>query len=711
MREVKPTQKPVPSSDIKNLFFNSGLLDIWATSLERKYIDRFGNCHLTAAGMEWLFKELVEKFKVDMNIAIVASGYIPVDSFQQGADLPNNELTQRNHILRDETTGEYFRWDGDLPKRVPADSTPQSTGGIGKGAWVSVGDASLRTDLGKLIKTVPDVSNMCRDTTLKNGDLVQTVSYHPVLHAVNSLYGGALYRISTLEDVREVTNDSMWEPDGYVDHYIDNGLVACLINKNNEVNVDCCGAKPNYPEFDNAKPFYYAAIAARKMAHGINLGKNNINSRPVVKYTAGVTYFQYSAVELNVEAVRLDFICDGVCTISGSNPSTPTIRTSLCNSFSRIYRTKFKGINFVGFNKIHEWDTNNADQCTVSYEECDFFDSGEVGIPVIDTRSYDKSRSTDLSFKNCRCSFVPMLLDSYCDTLRFEGGIYRSFDTEGCLIKADSLVTTIGGMFVPQYRGNNARWFDLYDNAQTGTRGFNSYGTRFSPEGGGIPVIYNYMQGLNTATNHLTNFIMFYGGSFLASSGTYEGGLVVLMDDGEQSFAPSMIGFYGASVRSNSGLVRTKTGKPVLREKGRFAIDVSHASQSHLSDINTPISVPLVESQLRKYLVCDDLYKVPTIFNSTGESEVINLDSIYAGYNPTIEVTGANSIISGIVGAYDFQNVTLLFINNGTVVEHSNGSNIYLNTRANFETGIYGSITLQFNRRRNIWIEVSRSKR
>lgn len=146
MREVKPTQKPVPSSDIKDLFFNSGLLDIWATSLERKYIDRFGNCHLTAAGMEWIFNELIEKFNVDINQAIIAAGYITIDSFQQGADLPNNELTLRNHILRDETTGEYYRWDGDLPKQVPAGSTPQSTGGIGKGAWVSVGDASLRSE-------------------------------------------------------------------------------------------------------------------------------------------------------------------------------------------------------------------------------------------------------------------------------------------------------------------------------------------------------------------------------------------------------------------------------------------------------------------------------------------------------------------------------------------------------------------------------------
>ncbi|WP_042847831.1 hypothetical protein [Providencia rettgeri] len=191
MREVKPTQKPVPSSDIKDLFFNSGLLDIWATSLEHKYIDRFGSCHLTAAGMEWLFKELVEKFKVDMNTAIVAAGYITIDSFQQGADLPNNEITLRNHILRDETTGEYYRWDGDLPKQVPAGSTPQSTGGIGKGAWVSVGDASLRGSITnekgyQLIgglkdnysRRFPNVASMISALDITDGMLVSTQGFY-----------------------------------------------------------------------------------------------------------------------------------------------------------------------------------------------------------------------------------------------------------------------------------------------------------------------------------------------------------------------------------------------------------------------------------------------------------------------------------------------------------------------------------------------------
>lgn len=149
MREIKPTLKDVPSSDINDLFFNSGKVDEFVTSLQHSYIDRFGKCHRTVEGMNWIVDQLIEQFKIDVNQAIIAAGYITLDSFQQGAKLPNNEITLRNHVLRDESTGEYYRWDGDLPKQVPVGSTPQSTGGIAKGAWVSVGDASLRGDLNK----------------------------------------------------------------------------------------------------------------------------------------------------------------------------------------------------------------------------------------------------------------------------------------------------------------------------------------------------------------------------------------------------------------------------------------------------------------------------------------------------------------------------------------------------------------------------------
>lgn len=63
-------------------------------------------------------------------------------SFEEGATV-NSETDAVWHIAG----GQCYTWEGALPKVVPADSTITSTGGVGTGAWVSVGDASLRADL------------------------------------------------------------------------------------------------------------------------------------------------------------------------------------------------------------------------------------------------------------------------------------------------------------------------------------------------------------------------------------------------------------------------------------------------------------------------------------------------------------------------------------------------------------------------------------
>lgn len=128
---TQPTQNPVPSESPRDLKFNAGKIDEFVTSLALKYKDRFGTEHYTIEGLRQLAQE-----------AIAAFGWIAMDSFQDGAT-----LTLPNQVLRDETTGEYYRWDGVFPKEVPADSTPDSSGGVEKGAWVSVGDASLRSML------------------------------------------------------------------------------------------------------------------------------------------------------------------------------------------------------------------------------------------------------------------------------------------------------------------------------------------------------------------------------------------------------------------------------------------------------------------------------------------------------------------------------------------------------------------------------------
>ncbi|WP_278399199.1 hypothetical protein [Hafnia paralvei] len=128
---TQPTNLPVPSESQRDLKFNAGRIDEFVTSVAQKYIDRFGGEHYTIEGLSQLARQ-----------AIAAFGWVLIDSFQEG-----QTLTLPNQALRwklPDGDGEYYRWDGAFPKVVPAASTPESTGGIGAGKWLSVGDSTLR---------------------------------------------------------------------------------------------------------------------------------------------------------------------------------------------------------------------------------------------------------------------------------------------------------------------------------------------------------------------------------------------------------------------------------------------------------------------------------------------------------------------------------------------------------------------------------------
>ncbi len=126
-----PTNNPIPSEDPRDLKFNAGKIDEVVNSEAHYYTDRFGQRRWTIAGFQYTAEEAIRNY-----------GYITMDSFEDGAT-----LTLPNQVLRYEANGEYYRWDGEFPKIVPAGSTPDSTGEVKLGAWVSVGDASLRTML------------------------------------------------------------------------------------------------------------------------------------------------------------------------------------------------------------------------------------------------------------------------------------------------------------------------------------------------------------------------------------------------------------------------------------------------------------------------------------------------------------------------------------------------------------------------------------
>lgn len=66
------------------------------------------------------------------------AGYaLVVGSFEQGGT-----VATATDVLLYEATGVAYSYSGALPKAVPAGSSPATTGGIGAGAWLSVGDAS-----------------------------------------------------------------------------------------------------------------------------------------------------------------------------------------------------------------------------------------------------------------------------------------------------------------------------------------------------------------------------------------------------------------------------------------------------------------------------------------------------------------------------------------------------------------------------------------
>lgn len=126
-----PTNKPIPSEEPRDLKFNSGKIDEIVNSAGESFSDRFGLARLTWTGIENLSRAAISNY-----------GYVTIDSFEDGAT-----ITSTNQVLRYESTGEYYRWDGSLPKTVTAGSTPQTSGGVGAGKWLSVGDASLRSNL------------------------------------------------------------------------------------------------------------------------------------------------------------------------------------------------------------------------------------------------------------------------------------------------------------------------------------------------------------------------------------------------------------------------------------------------------------------------------------------------------------------------------------------------------------------------------------
>jgi lysophospholipase L1-like esterase len=131
-----PTSNPIPSEAPQDLKFNAGKIDEFVTSKEWTYTDRFGIKRYTIEGINYLAQQVMNAF-----------GYVTLQgvTFTTGATVANP-----NEVLFNTADNSYYKWSGSFAsggKVVPANSTPESSGGVGPGKWLNVGDTALRKDL------------------------------------------------------------------------------------------------------------------------------------------------------------------------------------------------------------------------------------------------------------------------------------------------------------------------------------------------------------------------------------------------------------------------------------------------------------------------------------------------------------------------------------------------------------------------------------
>lgn len=103
-------------------------------------------------------------------------------SFEEGAT-----ASSKTDAVWHVSGGQCYTWDGAFPKAVPANSTPLATGGIADGAWVGVGDVSLR---GLIAVDFNSIEAMRNSVNLLPGMSYSLQQYYST---INGIGGGAFY--------------------------------------------------------------------------------------------------------------------------------------------------------------------------------------------------------------------------------------------------------------------------------------------------------------------------------------------------------------------------------------------------------------------------------------------------------------------------------------------------------------------------------------
>lgn len=140
------TGNPIESTDVRDMSDNAKNLDLFSSSSELSFDDRFGVERKTIHGMNSEFDGMIVGMNSEFDAQILNIGFTRVGTFLSGATLTNPRQTLLWGIA-DGGDGQEYGWSGTFPKIVPPGSTPSSTGGIAVGSWMSRFDPELKVQV------------------------------------------------------------------------------------------------------------------------------------------------------------------------------------------------------------------------------------------------------------------------------------------------------------------------------------------------------------------------------------------------------------------------------------------------------------------------------------------------------------------------------------------------------------------------------------
>lgn len=315
------TGNPIGSTDARDLSDNAENFDKALGTLDATWTDRLGVTRDSFEGR------------------LAKGSFYRVGDFTTGYTLTNMRQTL-------EYNGHEYSWAGAFPKVVAAGATPETSGGIGAGAWIDRTDSTLRSFLASSlaasnIGTTKEISVEQRLLDIENSIPSQTPAFQQPSSLRESLASLLVYGIDNARNNILIIGDS--------------------ITKN-------VGA--SNPKFSYAACLGKALANFYKKGYGYPLHLNISNAMDIVSYTGTVGQSGLGAESVTVSSSQALTICKSeaiavAVVIDGPNSSCSTIELRI-NGVAVASAPKPTGNPGIAFlvSPYKEWES--CDVVTIS---------------------------------------------------------------------------------------------------------------------------------------------------------------------------------------------------------------------------------------------------------------------------------------------------------------------------------------------------------